>query len=358
MTSIIGWKPEHYAKLNLTPGEIAQWEDGLRTDPADTSFEWWYFDCALEDGGKLTVEFHTKPPTGSPREPLTPFVGMTLDRADGTNATRAYTGKPDDFSASSERCDVRIGPNTFAGDLRRYEIHLEIDDVIADIVLDAEVPSWRPATGHVFVDDDHYIAWLPSVPCGRVSGSLSIDGNPELLDGGAGYHDHNWGNIALRRAIDHWYWGRARIGDYTVITLNFISHEDHGKNVHPAFLVAKDGQILAAGEHDVEFSATDFRNHPDTGVPVANRLVYRYLRDDTGYVVEFNRKQDVFQLDFRKAGAYHRFTGGVTLQHRVGGELVETAESDALWELLWFGNRAQAGAPGRHEQPTALVHQA
>ena len=340
MTSITGSQPEHYARLNLIPGEIAPWEDGLRTEPSETSFEWWYFDCVLEDGGKLTVEFHTKPPAVSPREPLTPFVSMTLDRPDGSSVIRTYTGASEDFSASRERCDVRIGPNTFAGDLRRYEIHLELDDVTADVVLDAEVPSWRPATGHVFVDDEHYVAWLPSVPRGRVSGSLTVGGRPEQLDGAAGYHDHNWGNISLRKAIDHWYWGRARIGDYSVVTLNFVSHEDHGRNVHPAFMVAKDGRILASGEQDVDFSASGVQDNPDTGVPVADRLSYAYRQGDATYVVEFNRRKDVFHLDFGPAGAYHRFTGDVTLTHRADGAAAETVQGDALWELLWFGDRA------------------
>lgn len=123
-------------------------------------------------------------------------------------------------------------------------------------------------------------------------------------------------------------------------------------------MVAKNGQILASGEQDVEFSATDLRQHADTGVPVANRLVYTYRQDGAGYVVEFNRQEDVFHLDFGGAGAYHRFTGGVTLERRVAGELVETVESDALWELLWFGHREQASGSAQAEQPAGLVHQA
>ena len=358
MNSVTGTKPEHYAKLNLRPGEIAEWEDGIRTDPAETSFEWWYFDCALEDGGKLTIEFHTKPPTVSPREPLTPYVGMTLDRADGTNVARAYMGDPNDFSASRECCDVRIGPNRFSGELRRYEIHLELEGVEADLVLESEVPAWRPATGHVFVDDDHWIAWLPSVPRGRVSGNLTIGGEPEAVDGGVGYHDHNWGNISLRKAVDHWYWGRARVGDYAVLTLNYVSHKDHGGNVHPAFMVAKDGRILASGEQDVEFSATDVQPNPHTGVPVADRVAYRYRDGACEYAVVFSRRQNVFHLDFGGGAAYHRFTGDVRLEHRVAGELVDAAEADALWELLWFGDRTAQGTEPRAEEPAGLVHRA
>ena len=34
---------------------------------------------------------------------------------------------------------------------------------------------------------------------------------------GTGYHDHNWGNRQMSSGLDHWYWGRAHIGDYTVV---------------------------------------------------------------------------------------------------------------------------------------------
>lgn len=360
MPSVLGSTPAHYRRLNLREGEISPWEDGLRTNPHEESFEWWYFDAALQDGSKLAVEFHTKPPHVSPSAPLSPFVSLTLDRPDGTNVSRTLIAAPEDFDAARERCDVRIGANTVAGDLHTYEIHVEIDGVVADLSLSAELPPWRPATGHVFVGEaeERFVAWLPAVPRGAVSGSLTIDGERESVRG-TGYHDHNWGNAPLRKVIDHWHWGRARIGEHTVITLNFVSHRDHGSVCHPAFMVARAGEILAAGEAGIDFSASDVHPNAVTGVPVANRLRYAYREGESTYAVRFEREADILTLDFGRAGAYHRFIGDVVLEHRVGGELVECVEGDALWELLWFGAREErrSGAP-TERAAGGLVHRA
>jgi hypothetical protein len=353
MRSIVGRSAHHYRRLGLTEGVVAPWEDGLRTDPDAESFEWWYLDGALSDGSKLTVEFHTKPPYVSPAEPLTPFVSLTLDRADCTNVTRSLSASRDAFECSRERCDVQIGPNRFTGDLRSYEVHVEIDDVAADLRLEGTLPPWRPATGHVFFGEK-IVAWLPAVPRGVLSGTLTHDGVRQQIEG-AGYHDHNWGTAPLRKLIDHWYWGRARIGDYTVVSLNFIGHADYGRRCHPALMVAKGGEILAAAERDIEFSATNFHADETTGAQVARSLHYSYSHDDALYVVRFERERDVFMLDFGKAGAYHRYVGEVALERHAGGELLERVSDDALWELLDFRPRpVRPDAPPSADR--ALAH--
>jgi hypothetical protein len=355
MRSIVGRSAEHYRRLGLTEGVVAPWEDGLRTDPDAQSFEWWYLDGALSDGSKLTVEFHTKPPFLSPAEPLTPFVSLTLDRADHTNLTRSLVASRDDFECSPDRCDVHIGANRFSGDLRRYEVHVEIDDVAADLRLEGTVPPWRPATGHVLFGEE-IVAWLPAVPRGVLSGTLTHDGVQQSVDG-AGYHDHNWGTAPLRKLIDHWYWGRAQIGDYTIVSLNFISHPDYGRQCHPALILAKGGEILAAAEHDIEFSATDLHADETTGAQVAHSLRYSYNRDHALYVVRFEHERDVFLLDFGKASAYHRYVGEVALERHAGDELLERVSGDALWELLDFRPRP-VRADARASADRALAHRA
>ncbi|MEU6770864.1 lipocalin-like domain-containing protein [Streptomyces sp. NPDC046759] len=338
MHALIGDQPRHYERLNLTPGVIQPWEDGLRTDPAAGTFEWWYCDAHLDDGSTLTVEFHTKPPFISPKSPLTPFVLLTLTRPDGTRTDKTCTAGPSAFSASSERCDVVIGRNTFRGGDGEYVIHVEIDDVVLDLELTAQVPPWRPATGHAFFGarEEHYIAWLPVVARGSVDGTLTVDGATRHLTG-SGYHDHNWGNIAPRRVLDHWYWGRARIGSYTVVTLMFVSHEQYDKAQLPAVLVAHDDEILvsAVGDDEVTFTARDIRVHPTTSAPVGAHLAYQVADDADTYTVTFQHEQDAFLLDFGEAGSYHRFLGTVAL-NRSGPRSAETVQDRTLWELLHF----------------------
>ena len=354
----IGTLPRDYERLGLVPNVIQPWEDGLRTAGVDGTFEWWYFDAHLDDGSTVTVEFHTKPPFVSPNSPLTPFVLVTRTAPDGTRVDRTYTGDPARFVAATQDCDVTIGPNTFRreGD-GTYLIHTEIDDLVADFTLRAEVPPWRPETGHAFFGaQEHYIAWLPIVSRGAVDAVLTVDGRTERRSG-TGYHDHNWGNIAPRKVLDHWYWGRARVGDYTVVTLMFVSHRKYDNAQLPAVLVAKDSTIVASavGAERVAFADSDVVDHAETGVPVARRLEYEIAHEDARFRVKFDHRRDVFTLDFGAAGAYLRFTGDVSIEHHTA-DGVSTASGKALWELLYFGDRT--GSATATQREALIGHQA
>ena len=41
-----------------------------------------------------------------------------------------------------------------------------------ELTLDASVPSWRPESGKIMFGKKDYFAWLPSVPEGKVMGTL------------------------------------------------------------------------------------------------------------------------------------------------------------------------------------------
>jgi hypothetical protein len=356
----IGTLTSDYERLGLIPDVIQPWEDGLRTAAADGTFEWWYFDAHLDDGSTVTVEFHTKPPYVSPKAPLTPFVLLTLTDPDGVRLDRTYIADPAHFAASEHGCDVTIGRNTFRGDAGGYAIHVEIDDVRADFTLRPEVPPWRPATGHVFFGEqaEHYIAWLPIVARGAVEAVITRDGHTETQRG-SGYHDHNWGNIAPRKVLHHWYWGRARVGDYTAVTLMFVSHDKYDNALLPAAMIAKDGEIVgtAVGIDQIAFSAYNIVNHADTAVPVARRLEYRVNQADNAFRVLFEHRRDAYTLDLGTAGAYLRFTGDVTIEHDAAGS-VSTQSGQTLWELLYFGERPGIAAPKADQSQAIVGHQA
>ena len=110
----------------------------------------------------------------------------------GTRSARATVAfcleahvSPDAFSARRDRCDVRIGENTFRGNLHEYDIHFSHDGVTVDVKLTGQVPSWRPTSGHMYFGehDEHFFAWLPAVPQGEVSVDLNIRGKKEHLQG-------------------------------------------------------------------------------------------------------------------------------------------------------------------------------
>ncbi|WP_431969849.1 lipocalin-like domain-containing protein [Nocardia sp. bgisy134] len=363
MKSVVGRTENHYRRANVVPGVVAPREDGLRTRAADGTFEWWYFDGHLEDGSVLTIEFHTKPPYMSPKAPLTPFVLLTLTRADGSRLEKTYVGQPSEFSAATNTCDVRIGANIFRGDQRGYVIHVEIDEVSVDLTLTPQVPPWRPESGFLYFGEheEHYIAWLPVVARGSVEAALTIDGSAARLSG-LGYHDHNWGNIAPRKVLDHWYWGRALLGEYTIVTLMFVVDAEYGGATVPVLLIVKSGEIVAArvGDDGVDVIADDRSIHPDSGVPVDKRVRYSIEQDGATYAVTFRYRKDIFRLDFGAHGAYHRFLGDVELTETSDGQ-TSTRSGQTVWELLYFGERGHeptAVMPAGDERPLLFGHQA
>ena len=48
---------------------------------------------------------------------------------------------------------------------------------------------------------------------GRLDGTLDVDGERLSFDGGAGYHDHNWG---FWQGVS-WQWGQVQQGDLSLL---------------------------------------------------------------------------------------------------------------------------------------------
>ncbi len=357
-TCRIAATPADYQRYGIAKGEIAAWEDGFRTRPGGPgTFEWWYFDAVLDDGSTLVINFMFKDIRGGSgiKQPARPVVTFELDRPDGTHVERALHAH-DDFAFAADRCDVRVGASTFAGDLHTYRIHVDLEGVTADITLTGQVPPWRPETGHILFGDDrpHLFAWLPSVPQGTVQATLTVDGETRTL-AGTGYHDHNWGDAAMPQLIHHWYWARAQAGGYCVIASDITAERKYGHTQVPIFMLAKDGKIVADDSSLVRFETTGEHPDPVTGKPVADTTVYDYdatARGGEHYRVTFRRENTIVQARMIESvkgpkrvlariagfdGAYMRFTGQVTVE-RIGSDPVpETVTAPALWELMYFG---------------------
>jgi CrtC N-terminal lipocalin domain len=350
--------PADYQRYGIAKGEIAAWEDGFRTRPGGPgTFEWWYFDAVLDDGSTLVINFMVKDIRGGRgiKQPARPVVTLELDRTDGTHVERALHAH-DDFTVAADRCDVRVGACTFAGDLHTYRIHVEIDEVTADVILTGQVPSWRPETGHILFGDDRprLFAWLPSVPQGTVQATLTVDGETRTLTG-TGYHDHNWGDAAMQELIHHWYWARAQAGGYCVIASDITAERKYGHAQMPIFMLAKDGKIVADDSALVRFEKTGEHPDPVTGKPVADTTVYDYdatARGGEHYRVTFRREKTIVQARMIESvkgpkrvlaqiagfdGAYMRFTGQVTVERAGRDADRETVTAPALWELMYFG---------------------
>jgi hypothetical protein len=346
-------EPEDFAKLGIESAHIEAFEDGMRTRGGPGGYEWWYFDSHLQDGSSLVIVFYTKPQL-NPGGELAPFASLDLTRPGQSPIRLEAHVSPDAFSASPDRCDVRIGGNTFRGDLRDYEIHFSHDDVAVDVKLTGQVPSWRPRSGHMFFGehDEHLFAWLVAVPQGEVSADLNIRGKKEHLQG-VGYHDHNWGDVSMAKLINHWYWGRAQAGDYSIVSSYIFAEKEFGSAELPIFMLAKGGKIIADDAHKVHFHLEDEHTDSKSGKPVANVVVYEYEDGPERYRVSYRRSRTIVDAEliervsgFKKLvaelarfdGAYLRFTGSVRLEHFIDGKLLEDVSDPGIWEMMYFGH--------------------
>lgn len=277
--------PEFLKRDELSEN-IAPWEDGLRIDTGHGTFEWWYFDAHFDDNSTAVIVFGTKPLIER-NGLLKPFVSLTITRPDGTKAVSYQGFPPGQFKAGKESCDVRIGSCWTHGELHRYEVHFEGDSLAADLVFTGIVPPWRPGAGKAYFGDlNHFFGWLPSIPYGTVEGTLSYDSQTRSVQG-TGYHDHNWGNVGLNEVMDHWYWGRAHIGEYTLIFVDQVASNRYG-NIHmPVFLLARGAEIITGDGSPLTMQTRDF---------VAHESGYHYPRQ-----VDFDWKsgQDSIHLRLR-----------------------------------------------------------
>jgi len=342
-----------YNRLGIAPVEIAQFEDGQRIGTKSGCYEWWYFDAHLDDGATVVVVFYTKPNV-SPKGPLAPRLTINITLPDGRTFDKLLDTTPEMFNALKSTCDVRIGTNRFVGDLNRYHITATIEEVSVDIELTGQVRAWRPKSGHLYFGAEapgKLFAWLPSVPNGHASVRYRI-GNEEYHASGSGYHDHNWGDVPMQTLIHNWYWARASAGPYTIIASNITATAVYGFETQIVYMLAKDGKIIADDDANVSFETDRVAVESKTGKPVADVTRYTYNHADTRFVASFEREETILQAIFTDRmpylkrivarligfdGAYHRFTGEVTIEKFEGGARVESFDDRAIWELMYFG---------------------
>ncbi len=345
----------HYESMGLKRGIVEPWEDGMRTDGSKGNYEWWYFDSHYPDGTILVIIFYSKSPIAVDG-PITPIASMELTLPDGRKFSEEVYAPLEESHYATEGCDVKIGACHIRGDLRHYDIAFSGKTMQARITLDGTIPAWRSQTGSIFFGDEeeHYFAWLPAVPEGKAVADVSFS-EGELHLEGSGYHDHNWGNISMLKLMHHWYWGRAKVGDYKVISAWITGEKKYGYKDFDVFLLAKGDQILGDNSnHTLKFLSKDEYIDDHTGKPVYGKVIYEYTTEAGElYRITYDRKGDISRQNFIDllsgitklgakligfSGSYLRFEGEVTVERIENGQVVERAcEPSAVWELMYFG---------------------
>ena len=346
----------HYEAMGLQRNAVALWEDGARVDGSKGTYEWWYFDSHYPDGTVLVIFMFSKNPI-SVNGPIKPMSTMELTFPDGTKFSEEVHATLEESHYAKDRCDVRIGKCGCRGDLSHYDVVFEGKTMRATLTLDGTIPAWRSQTGSILFGDreEHYFAWLPAVPEGRAVADVVYDGGKALHLEGSGYHDHNWGNISMLKLMHHWYWGRAKVGDYKVISSWITAGKKYGYKDHDVFMIAKGGRIIGDNSnHTLRFKPEGRYIDEYTGKPVYNRVIYEYTTESgEDYRITYERKGDINKTCFVDVlpkplgilarligfdGGYLRFEGTATVERIADGKVVEAVSDPAVWELMYFGH--------------------
>ena len=135
------------------------------------------------------------------------MAGVRLQLDDG-GGLRAYSesAEVDDARVRAEAPDLAIGRSRVALEGLRYRVTLALPHVAGDLVLEA-VPGRSMPPFTIRGAGGWLSGYAVPVMGGALAGTLTVDGGKAIaLDGGTGYHDHNWG--FWQRVT--WQWGQVQ----------------------------------------------------------------------------------------------------------------------------------------------------
>jgi len=162
----------------------------------------------------------------------------------------------------------------------------------------------------------------------------------------------------MLKLMHHWYWGRAKIGDYKVISSWITGEKKYGYKEFDVFMLAKGNEILGDNSnHTLKFLPTDEYFDEATGKPIYGKVIYEYTTEKGElYRITYDRHGDIASQNFIDllsgvtklgarligfSGSYTRFEGEASIEKIENGEVVERVSEKAVWELMYFG---KAGA--------------
>lgn len=288
---------------------------------SDSWAEWLYF-----NGRAATVRFY-----------LTFLVGPAQAdgrRVAGVRLQLDRDGRVETFSdeALLTETEVRRAPDLTIGSSYvrleglQYRVHLDLGGsqgrrARGELTIEASAGRLVPPL-EITGARGWRSGYVVPVMSGALSGAMDIAGERVVLDGGTGYHDHNWG---FWRGVS-WQWGQAQQGELSVLYGRvFPPSEAADPTRVPGFVgvLGRDGPI--GFSTDVTITETDDeRGQPQAIVVEARSAVLDIrLRFDVGSAMTTSMPRGPLAsgLDFLQ------LRGQYTVSGRAGGQSVNFTAS-------------------------------
>ena len=241
-------------------------DDGAHPSPEPAYFEWWYYDATFEDGTSATVALYAAQMFVGDRHPAV-LVNLLDPGGLGQSAYQAFGPEALKLGAPGE---ISIAGSSASplpdGSVRVTAVGQNAQGVplSVDLTFTPTMPGFKHGTGEVRFDDKVALGWVVPMPRAKVSGKVSVGGVERPVQG-AGYHDHNWGELNLLDTMGYWYWGRLTSPDTTVVYASVHFREKFG--LPPMRMIAVgDAEHLRSVE-----SPSQFEPQKEAFLEAANR---------------------------------------------------------------------------------------
>lgn len=349
-----------YRKLGLLKNKVRSWEDRVHFDQLPGSFEWFFAKVDSKEANAIIGL--TTAPNFQGELGQQPTLNLMVTLPSGEIIVREIVFDSEKFKPLENHEGVAIGENYYKNEsMHKFNAHAEDDDLVVDLEIEVEAPSWRPETGHFIFgeEDENYFGWtIPAPPTNKAK--VKISSKEINIDcSGVGYVDRGWTNKPFGEFMNNWNWYYWNFEDYTVIAINITFEEKYGYSDFPLFMVYKDNQLLAGGpgtqnKDYITYTINKSHLEEDLNRIIVDSFTYNYQDGEEEFILEVeNEKQDEVRkwsdtlcgtqeqketASIRK-GAEVRLDGTATFIHKRNNHILNkiTVDKGAFDELQFMG---------------------
>lgn len=224
-------------------------------------YEWWYFDATFDNGYSAVAIIWPMNYSRPWRRQCT--VQLSIYTPEGRTYKHYIFPRRRLFSASYERCDVRVGDFVhIEGPHPTYRVQVEAEGDMVDLVFEAETHGWKPGAAVNYLPFPRYssFCWHVPVPRALVSGAITVQGEHIGVEG-HGYHDHNWGEVPFIYLIDNWNWGHIVHGELGIIWADITLYRGLDYERIYMFLLSS-GERLVYESADLRIKYSEWKKDP------------------------------------------------------------------------------------------------
>ncbi|MFO7934114.1 MAG: hypothetical protein R6U78_08530 [Bacteroidales bacterium] len=187
-----------------------------------------------------------------------------------TSLTRQIS--PEQLNINKEPYRVTFGKNVIRThkntESRKTEYHIQInlEHILMDIYIEPVVNSWLPFGERVtFYDRERkgIFSWIPSIPEGKVNGSVAIGQNTAKLTDAHGYYDHTYWETGTHQpfhpnplfwddVLVSWSWLKIIHDDIKIAINEFRFRPWLNNCTISTFMVCKDDSIMLSCNHEAQ----------------------------------------------------------------------------------------------------------